>query len=94
MNEQQEREAFANKFPYMEGKYYFETGEDNSFPKGLVDYWLSRISAAVQDERAKTRELLDELAFESDNGYKIELFLNWDQAKEMLKNREIINKRE
>lgn len=36
------------------------------------------------------KEALDEIAFEQDNGHKVELFLNWDEGEKKLK--DLLNK--
>lgn len=43
------------------------------------------ISTLLAEERNKVIEKLDAMAFENDDGYKVELFINWDKAKEELK---------
>lgn len=43
------------------------------------------ISTILAEERNKVIEKLDAMAFENDDGYKVELFINWDKAKEELK---------
>ena len=39
------------------------------------------ISTILAEERNKVIEKLDAMAFENDDGYKVELFINWDKAK-------------
>lgn len=53
--------------------------------RGMWWVRLDRVEEILAEQKKELIEKLDEMAFENDNGYKVELFINWDEAKVSLK---------
>lgn len=52
--------------------------------ESIADWWIAKSNKAITEERKRIVELLDEKAFEDDDDYKVELFINWDEVKPLL----------
>lgn len=48
------------------------------------DEVVAFLRTALEEQKAEVIEMLDEMAFENDDGYKVELLINWDEAKKKL----------
>ena len=84
---QENWKSFFEKFPEFyiklrpEASMEISSEDWNNYEGRLKDF----ISTLLAEERYKVIEKLDAMAFENDDGYKVELFINWDKAKAELK---------
>ena len=74
-------DSFLTEFTDIEGKPIFRSIDTlNKDRRLFVEEMKKRDQRLIQ----KVVEILDEMAFESDDRYKVELFINWDEAKKKL----------
>jgi len=74
-------DSFLTEFTDIEGKPIFRSIDRlNKDRRLFVEEMKKRDQRLIQ----KVVEILDEMAFESDDRYKVELFINWDEAKKKL----------